>query len=93
MSLNWSLMSLLASQYDTPRSDDGPTQCAFLNYSVGMTCKDIYIAEHPTDHQGSVRVCQYLMGLKDFQLIWHEVGRPFGMVSGKERWKSPEEAH
>ena len=34
-----------------------------------------------------------LMGLKDFQLIWHEVSRPLGVVSRKERWKSPEEAH
>ena len=27
------------------------------------------------------------------QLIWHDVSRPFGMVSRKQRWKSAEELY
>ena len=45
-------LNVIVGQYDTPRFHDGPTQGAFLNYSVGMTCKglSIYIPEYPTDH-------------------------------------------
>ena len=64
----------------SPRFDNGPTQSAFLNCPVGITCRESfnYIAEHPTDHQGSVQVFKYLIGLKEFQLIWHTVSRAFG---------------
>ena len=52
----------------------------------------VYIAEHPVDHQGSIRVFQHLHGLKEFQIIWHEVSRSFGMVSKKEKWQNPDMA-
>ena len=54
--------------------------------------QSIYVAEHPDDHQGSVRVVQYLEGLKRFQVIWNLVTKAFGMVSRKETWIDPNQA-
>ena len=45
----------------------------------------VYIAEHLTDRQGSIRLFQYLFGLKEFQSIWHLVSKAFGMVSRKDK--------
>ena len=68
-----------------PAFDDGPTQSGVLHSSVGIACREssVYIAEHPTDLQGFIRLFQYLAGLKEVQSIWHLVSKVSGMVSGK----------
>ena len=73
-------------EYDNPGFDDGPTQSGFLHSPVGIVCRgsSVYIAEHPTDRQGSIPLFQYLAGLKEFQSIWHLVHKAFGMASRKE---------
>ena len=45
----------------------------------------VYIAEHLTGRQGSIRLFQYLFGLKEFQSIRHLVSKAFGMVSRKDK--------
>ena len=47
----------------------------------------------PLDRQGSIRLCQYLAGLKEFQSIWHMVSKAFGMVNRKEGCTNREESN
>ena len=46
--------------------DNGPTQSGVLQSPVGIACRksSVLIAEHPTDRQGSIRLFQYLAGLR-----------------------------
>ena len=66
-----------------------------LHSPVGIACRrsSVYIAEHPTDRQESIRLFQYLFGSKVFQSIWYLVSKAFGMVSRKDRWTNPEESN
>ena len=86
-------LNVIVGHYDNPELfDDGPTQSGLLHSSVRITCRvsSVYITEHPNDRQGSIRLFQYLAGLKEFQSIWHLVSKAFGMVSRKEEWTNPE---
>ena len=94
----------VVGEYDSPEFNDGPTQSGFdnrsaqsgfLHSSVGIACKgsSVYVADHPTDRQGSILLFQYLAGLKEFQSIWYLVRKAFGMVSRKEGWTNPEESN
>ena len=69
-------------------------EIGLLNCPVGLSSRgtSIYVAEHPDDHQGSVRIVQYLEGLKRCQVIWNLVSKAFGMVSRKETWIDPNQA-
>ena len=86
--------NVIAGQYNTSGFEDGPLEIARLNCPVGLACRgtSVYVAEHPDDHQGSVRIVQYLEGLKRFQVIWNLVSKAFGMVSRKETWIDPNQA-
>ena len=70
-------LNVIVGQYDNPRFNDRPTQSGLLHCPVRIACRgsSVYIAEHPTDCQGSTRLFQYLAGLKEFQSIWHLVGK------------------
>ena len=88
-------LELKVGEYDNPGFDNRPTQSELLQSPVGIACKrsSVYIAEHPTDRQGFIRLFQYLAGLKEFQLIWHLVHKAFGKFSRIEGWTSPEESN
>ena len=61
-------MNVIVGQYDNPRFDDGPTQNGLLHSPVGTACmgSSLYIAEHPADRQGFIRLFQYLLVQKSF---------------------------
>ena len=69
--------NVIVGQYNNPGFDDEPTQSRLLHSPVEIACggSSVYIAEHPTDHQGSIRLFQYLAGLKEFQSMWHLVSK------------------
>ena len=70
-------LNVIVGQYNNPGTDDGPTQSRLLHSPVGIACRgsSVYIVEHPTDRQGSIRLFQYSAGLKEFQSIWHLVNK------------------
>ena len=88
-------LNVIVGQYDNPGFDNGPRQSGLLHSPVGIACRGsfVYIAEHPTDRQGSIRLFQYLAGLREFQSIWHLVSKAFGMISKRGRWTDPEESN
>ena len=74
------------------KGQDGPS--GKLNSPVGIaSCGNaIYIAEHPTDIQGLIRIYHSLEGLIRFQQICNKVSKAFGMISKREfRQQSKEE--
>ena len=78
-------LNFIVGEYDNPGFDDGSS--ALLHSSIGIACRggsSVYIAEHPTDRQESIRLFQYLAGLREFQSMWHLVSKAFGMVSRKK---------
>ena len=64
-------LNVIVGHYGNPGFDHGPTQSRLLHSSVGIACRgsSVYIAEHPTNRQGSIRLFQYLSGLKELQSI------------------------
>ena len=40
----------------------------------------LYIAENPSDFQGSIRVYNKLAGLIYFKQVWQKIARSFGML-------------
>ena len=83
--------NVISGHLDRKGFDDGPQLSSHLTSPAGLASRgsSVYIAEHPVDHQGSIRVFQHLHGLKESQIIWHEVSRSFGMASKKEKWQNP----
>ncbi len=51
---------------------------------IASTGEGIYIAEHRNEIQGAVRFHHSLQGLVNFQTIWGNISRVFGMVSKRE---------
>ena len=88
-------LNVIVGQYDNLGFDDGPRQSRLLHSPVGIVCRgsSVYIAEHPTDRQRSIRPFHCLFGSKEFQSIWHLVSKAFGMVSRTEGWTNPEESN
>ena len=77
-------LNVIVGEHDNPGFDDGPTQSRIIHSPVGIACREssVYIAEHPTDDQGSIRPFQYLADLKEFQSIWHLVSKAFRKPRG-----------
>ena len=84
-------VSIVAGKYDEQGFDDGPLELAFLNSPVGICCRgsSIYVAEHPKEHTGSIRMIQNMKGLGEFQSIWREISAAFGIISRREARKRP----
>ena len=63
-------LNAIARQCDNQGFDNVPTQSGLLHSPVGITCRgsSVYITEHPTDRQGSIRLFEYLPGLKEFSV-------------------------
>ena len=57
-------LNFIVGEYDNPGFDDGPTQSGLLHSPVGIASRgsSVYIAEHPTDRQGSILLFRHLAG-------------------------------
>ena len=84
----------IAGQYDNQGFDNVPTQSGLLHSPVRITCRgsSVYITEHPTDRQGSIRLFEYLPGLKEFSVDMAP-GQQGIWDSTKEGWTNPEESN
>ena len=55
-------------------TEDGPIKIAKLShYHTAVRGSVIYIAEHPREYQGAVRVMYSLKGLVSFQAVWRGI--------------------
>ena len=69
--------------------DDGPTGCLDSQVRIASRGEVIYIAEHPLELQGSIRIFHTLEGLIHFQGIWNKIADVFGMISKREMRQQP----
>ena len=62
-------MSLALGIQDDPGQNDGPSESAKLCYPAGLAARGarLYIAEHPSEIQGAIRMARSLQGLIRFQ--------------------------
>jgi len=79
---------------DDPGQNDGPKESARLCYPAGLAARGtcLYIAEHPSDIQGAIRMACSLQGLIRFQSTWREIAEGMGLVSKRVRSSHPEYA-
>ena len=77
---------------DDPGQDDGPRESAKLCYPAGLAARGscLYVAEHPSDIQGAIRMACSLQGLIRFQSTWREIAEGMGLVSKRVRSSDPE---
>ena len=49
-------LNVIVGEHDNRGFDDGPTQSGLIHSPVGIACRElsVYIAEYPTDVQGSI---------------------------------------
>ena len=70
-------MAPVIGVYDYAGEEDGPIEIASLSYpsSIAVRGSVIYIAEHPREYQGAVRVMYSLEveGLVSFQTVWRGI--------------------
>ena len=68
--------------YDTEGQEDGPSDKATLSLSAGIASRDvIYIAEHPPNYHGAIRMHYFLDGLINFRSSWNGIASSMGLVS------------
>ena len=69
--------------YDTEGQEDGPLDKATLSHPAGIASRGdvIYIAEHPPNYQGSIRMYYSLDGPINFQSSWNGIASSVGTVS------------
>ena len=88
------LVCLTLGVDDDPEQNDSPKVSAKLCYPAGLaasgTC--LYIAEHPSDIQGAIRMACFLQGLVRFQSMWREIAEGMGLVSKRVRSSDPDYA-
>ena len=65
-------VSLALGIDDDPRHNNGPSESAKLCYPAGLAARGacLYIAEHPSEIQGAIRMASSLQGLIRFQSTW-----------------------
>ena len=76
-------VSLALGIEDDPGQNDGPSESAKLCYPAGLAARGacLYIAEHPSEIQGAIRMAYSLEGLVRFQSTWREIAEGMGLVS------------
>ena len=76
-------MAPVIGVYDDAGEEDGPIEIAKLSHPCGTVVRGsvIYIAEHPRECQGAVRVMYSLKGLVSFQTIWRGIAYAMGLIS------------
>ena len=73
----------VVGSYDTEGQEDGPSDKATLSHPAGIVSRGdvIYIAEHPPNYQGAIRIYYSLDGLINFQSSWNGIASSMGLVS------------
>ena len=68
-------MAPVIGMYNDAGEEDGPIEIAKLSHPSGIAVRGsvIYVAEHPREYQGAVRVVYSLQGLVSFQTIWRGI--------------------
>ena len=71
-----------------------PARSAKLCYPAGLTARGacLYIAEHPSEIQGAIRMACSIEGLVRFQSTWREIAEGMGLVSKRVRSSDPDYA-
>ena len=87
-------VSLALGIEDDPGQNDGPSESEKLCYPAGLAARDacLYIAEHPSEIQGAIRMACSLQGLIRFQSTWREIAEGMGLVSKRVRSSYPDYA-
>ena len=76
-------MAPVIGMYNDAGEEDGPIEIAKLSHPNGIAVRGsvIYVAEHPREYQGAVRVMYSLQGLVSFQTIWRGIAYSMGLIS------------
>ena len=84
-------MGLTLGIEDDPGQNDGPSESAKLCYPAGLTARGacLYIAEHPSEIQGAIRMACSIEGLVGFQSKWREIAEGMELVSKRVRSSDP----
>ena len=87
-------VSLALGIEDDPWQNDGPSKSAKLCYPASLAPKGacLYIAEHPSEIQGAIRMAFSLQGLIRFQSTSREIAEGMGLVSKRVRSSDPDYA-
>ena len=85
-------VSLALGIKDNPMQNDGPSKYAKLCYPAGLAARGacLYIAEHPSEIQGAIRMACSLQGLIRFQSTWREIAEGMALVSKRVRSSDPD---
>ena len=87
-------VSLALGIEDDPGQSDGPSGSAKLCYPAGLTARGacLYIAEHPSEIQGAIRMACSIEGMVRFQSTWREIAEGMGLVSKRVKSSDPDYA-
>ena len=87
-------VSLALGLEDDPGQSDGPSESAKLCYPAGLTARGacLYIAEHPSEIQGAIRMACSIEGLVRFQSTWREIAEGMELVSKRVKSSDPDYA-
>ena len=87
-------VSLALGIEDDPGQNDGPSESAKLCYPAGLTARGacLYIAEDPSEIQGTIRMACSIEGLARFQSTWREIAEGMRLVSKRVRSSDPDHA-
>ena len=85
------LVALILGHINDPDQTDGPSNSAKLCFPAGVTAGGacLYVAEHPSEFQGAIRMACSLKGLVRFQVTWHDIAESMGLVSERTRSSDP----
>ena len=75
-------MDLAIGCCDNEGQDDGPVATATLPCPSGITSRGstIYVAEHPREYQGAIRIIYSLQSLANFQKMWRDISYSMGHI-------------
>ena len=68
-------MAVILGHLNDPDQTDGPSNSAKLCSPAGVAARGacLYVAEHPSEFQGAIRMASSLKGLVRFQSTWHDI--------------------
>ena len=85
-------VSLILGHITDSDQTDGPmSNSAKLCFPAGVTVRGacLYVAEHPSECRGAIRMACSLKGLVRFQSTWHDIAESMGLVSKRTRSSDP----
>ena len=83
--------AVILGHLNDPDQTDGPSNSAKLCFPAGVAARGacLYVAEHPSEFQGAIRMASSLKGLVQFQSTWHDIAESMGLVSERARSSDP----